>query len=359
MGAEARSYALATAGAVVLTVVLLYARRRGGAWPFVVYGVLAAASVFLFAYLLLVIAAHLLTLVLLRPGRGTLVSFGIAALGAVVVTAPFLRIVAGQKSQIAWLGSQATFNGWTVLVEPWFESSVASAIVCWLLLIVAALRWRAVRAAVASPWLVVAGGWILVPTVLLVMANLAFGPLYTSRYLSFTAPGMALLLAASLAAFPWRRALAVGVAVLVIVAAPNYVAQRGPVAKNGGSDLRQIAQTVRAHARAGDAIVFQNASTPALHPRQSLYGYPRLYAGLRDVSLVTAFPATGTFFDRTVDVAGLGPRLTGVTTLWFVTATLERDCSSARQAADLASFGFAAVHTYPVNRTTVCEFVRG
>jgi mannosyltransferase len=278
------------------------------------------------------------------------VALSVAALVPLLALIPFLRVVAGEKSQVAWLADQSSVNAWTVLVEPWFEESIAVAVVGWLLLIAGGVLWRRMRGST----LALAGAWVVVPWAGLLLANFAFGPLYSSRYLSFTAPGLAFLLAAVLLAVPWRRALPIGLAVLVIAAAPSYVGQRSPFAKNGGSDLRQLAETVHAHAHAGDAVAFDSGTA---HPRQSLDAYPQEFAGLVDIGLVTPFPASRTFGDAVLDTDRLP--LADVSTLWFGSSTLTTDCANIPEAAILSAAGLTATRAYPVHRTTVCEFVRG
>jgi mannosyltransferase len=353
MAAEARSYALTAAVAVILTIAFLAVRSRPRLGFLVIYAVVAVVAMLLFVYLGLLVLAHLVALVTLRPGRRTIIGFAITAALSVAVLTPFLSVALGQRGQIAWLASQPSANLWTVLVEPWFDSSVAVAVVAWALVAVALVRWRVVRATVGDTTFVVAASWIVVPTALLLLANVASGPLYTSRYLSFCAPGLALLLASALTAIPLWRAMPVAIAVLLVLASPTYVAQRTEFAKNGGSDLRQIAQTVHANASNGDAIVFGEGSTTALDPRQALYGYPDQFAGLADVALVESFPSTGTFSDQTVSVADLGPRLERFDTVWFVGAQQPGAC------ADIGVAGFTAVREFPQNRTIVCELARG
>ena len=57
-GIEARPYALSMMAAVWLTVLLVYAVRRGNAWAWVCYGTVLALSVVLDVYLLLLVLAH-------------------------------------------------------------------------------------------------------------------------------------------------------------------------------------------------------------------------------------------------------------------------------------------------------------
>jgi mannosyltransferase len=354
MAAEARSYAMTAAVAVVLTIAFLAVRSSGRVIALVIYAVVAICAMVLFVYLGMLVVAHLAALLLLRPQRRVVIGFAITAAISVGVVAPFLRVALGQRGQIAWLASQPSANPWTVLVEPWFDSSVAVAIAAWGLVLFAIVRWRVVRRATGDVALVVAICWVVVPTVLLLVANVASGPLYTARYLSFCAPGIALVLAAAITAIPIRWAAPVSIAMLMLLAAPTYVGQRTELAKNGGSDLRQIAETVHENATAGDAILFGDGATVALDPRQALYGYPDRFARLKDVALVRSFPETGIFSDQTVSLVDTYPRLDGIGTVWFVGTQRAGGCAAAVDALS----NFAVAREIALHRTTVCEFVR-
>lgn len=360
-GGEARSYALTMALAVVLTAVLLWGCRRGGTLPWLVYGVLAAAAMLVFVYLAMLVAAHLLALLVLRPGRWRIAVAAVAAAVAVGALVPFLLVVIGERGQIDWLAEGSPVNGWTVGVEPWFDENAWVAGACIAVLAAGVIvtvrrhgRIRLARDAARSPLVVHALAWAIVPFVLLLAAQAALGPLYLPRYLTFTTPALALLIAASLLSLPWRRAAVVGLAALVVIAAPGWIAQRGPYAKNGGSDLRQLADTVAAHARPGDAIAFEEDD--AQHPREALYAYPDRFAGLHDIAVVQRFPTTGTFSDRTVDAQQLP--LEGVDRLWWAASSRVDDCAALPDAAIFARDGLHVAATYPVHRTTVCLFER-
>ena len=75
-------------------------------------------------------------------------------------------------------------------------------------------------------------------------------PIYTPRYLCFTAPAMALVLGVcigALAVKPWVAAAIVSV--FALAAAPNYLlVQRSPYAKYG-MDYSQVADLITAKAR--------------------------------------------------------------------------------------------------------------
>ena len=71
--------------------------------------------------------------------------------------------------------------------------------------------------------------WIVVPTIALLAFSVLRDPVYYPRYLSFTAPAVALLLGACVAALARSRAMITAILLMfALAAAPNYLAQRSP-----------------------------------------------------------------------------------------------------------------------------------
>jgi mannosyltransferase len=430
MGAEARSYALTAAAAVILTVLLLWALKRGGLAPWILYGVVAALSVLLFVYVAFLAVVHLIVLLAwrrehaadrLRLTRSRCVGFVGAWLAVVVVLSPFLLLAVTQKGQIAWLAASPVLNPWTALVQPWFEASAVVGIVGWLFLLASIVRWRRILAATGPLPLAIALAWVVVPTVLLLLVNIPFGPLFTARYLSFADPGMALLLAAAICGLgsgsltgsglgpasggasvsgvvsplgqasvsgvvspsglaasvsgvvsgrdlvprPGLRSLLgqprlIALALLIVLVIPNYVAQRGEFAKNGGSNLRQVAETVRVAAHPGQGILFAASSRGSLNPRLALYGYPADFAGLVDVALRKSFPATQNFSDSVLPLTSpaLTSRLASLSDVQLVVPSPTVACSATPAGALLVAQGFALASRSPLHENAVCIYRR-
>lgn len=364
MGVEARSYALATALSTLIVLLTLRTMWRGRLRDAVVLALVAAAATAVFVYSVLVVAAaiaYVVSTVAVRAHRGGAWSSRSVALttGAllvgVVASAPLMVVIVGQKSQIAWLGSQPVVNLWTILAEPWAESSAGVAVVGVVLLLVAVLRRRQVLRGAGAPLLTLLVCWTSVPGSLLLAANAIDGPLYTSRYLSFVAPSVAGLLAIALRFALGQRLRVAALLLLLLAAGPSYVLQRTDTAK-GGADLRQIADYIAGHAHPGSGFVFEKARTVALDPRQALAAYPDQFAGLEDVALVRRFPATGTFSDTTrkLDSAlleGAPDRI------WLIYPTA-LGCEHGQDAAMLRDAGFKSGNYQVLGRDAACEYVR-
>jgi mannosyltransferase len=181
--------------------------------------------------------------------------------------------------------------------------------------------------------------------------------MYTTRYLSFCTPAVAIVIAIGVMVLArnWMRVAVVGI--LLGLATPTYLAQRGPYAKDGGSDWSQFSAIIGQHAKPGDAIVFDDATTPAMKPRSAYNLYPNDYRGLDDVELVTPYPDSPVIWDVVAPIKKVTAKLAKITTVWA--AEMKPSGSSLPpDVLELQQLGFRVTHTYPVHRTTVYELSR-
>jgi mannosyltransferase len=188
-------------------------------------------------------------------------SFLHAGVASFLLLLPLILLAQGQSGQINDIPLPA-------LEEKHFERSLGSG--HWLgQLAVALLLVRALS--VRSPlWLKVWAVWPL----FLLLATHVFIHMFRLRYLVFTLPAWALLLARSLdfsrADLRLRSWLTVGVAALMM--SLGYKTQLKLRMQNAraSSDYREAAQHVRAHAQPGDAIAFAGASGKLRHARLAM-----------------------------------------------------------------------------------------
>ncbi|TFD04103.1 MULTISPECIES: glycosyltransferase family 39 protein [unclassified Cryobacterium] len=320
MGIEARSFALSVAVAVWATLILLVAARRPSWRWWTLYALAVVTGTYLFLYSVLLLAVHAVVLLLDHRTRRVLSRWAVAALVVVVACVPLLVVSVGQKEQIAWLSDQPVVNVWTILVEPAFDSSWLVAAIAWVTILVLAVRGRRVLASRDGGLLRLAAVWVVLPLLLLLVADALIGPLYTARYLSFTVPGMAVVLAVAFTRTPRTVVTWILVGAVALAGLPTYLAQRGPVGKNGGSDLAQIADYIDSQALPGDAIYLQDTGSVTLRPRQALYAYPDHFAHVQDIAFIAPFTTTGTFSDVTVAWPDIRSHLADVDRIWVVQA---------------------------------------
>jgi mannosyltransferase len=359
-GSDARSAALEMAGAVAVTLLLARGAVTRPGWRWAVYGLALGALVVLFLYTALLIAAHLvLVLLLAKPAeRGVALRRFAAAAGiALGVASPVL--VAGwlQRGQVAFLADRdPTLR--TVLITPWFGDAALAVVAGGLLLLALLALARRGRSAHT---VAVALAWLMIPSTVILLAGAVLGGFYAPRYVSFTAPAVALLMAIGVEELvrllPTRAGAGAVVAVLALVAglaAPVVVAQRQPSARNAGTDWNRVADVIGAHARPGDGIAFDDGVRHSRRPRLALHAYPESFRSVVDLGMVRPYDRTDGLWDAT---RPLTPALIDrVDRMWLVTR------SGHGADADIATMRTAGLHrgrSWPLDSDVVSLWVRG
>lgn len=141
---------------------------------------------------------------------------------------------------------------------------------------------------------------------------------------------------------------------IICVATPSYLAQRTQYAKDGGSDLRQVAQTIHDNAHVNDAVVFDETVRPSRKPRLAADLYPDQITGLVNLQLVTPYWKRAGLWDRVAQLDSLGQPLGHQTVVWAV----ELRGSSSTDQIVLEKLGFTLERTIPVHRTVIYKFVK-
>lgn len=363
MAAEARSYAISTAIAVWLTVLLLVLlERQGPRWRWAAYAVGSAAAVYVFLYLALLVVVHGAFVLWMHRERMRI--WATWATAGLLLAMPIMLLAASERNQIGFLVHRDYITPENVLALQWFDPVTAWP--CGALIAigaVAAFRGRREDAGRARLALL-AGLWLVLPTVSILIASAVLAPMYTVRYLSFCTPAAAVLVALGVqatAAWAAKRlpmhASVLGAVLLTAVLAgflPNLVVQRGPYAKDD-SDWRQAAAYLQTHAAPGDAVVYDDRPKDSEEPRLIAAVYPSGVAGLRDPALVASFRARPGLWDETrpntaLTAADLGP------TVWAVERGPAADVSP--DVRHLESLGYRIHSAHRLNVTTVLRMTR-
>lgn len=282
-----------------LTVVLVLAARRNTPLIWMLYGVLLFASSILFVFLLLMVLGHCVAMVALRAGRGALLWFGAVSATTVALLVPFVWYVSRQVSQVGWIGRLEPFSPINLAYQYFDHSRFAT--------IAAAVLVVAAVCALPRPWLhslgrpspavTIAVAWMFLPTAALLAYSAVRTPIYLDKYLTFTAPAMALLLGVCVRRLS-RNTLQASIIVVIfaVVSLPNYLLQRGPYAKLG-IDYSDVADLIAARATPGDCVLLDDTVTWQPGPIRAL---------------VESRPAA---FEKLVDV-GRGESGAGKGTMW-------------------------------------------
>lgn len=322
-GIEARPYALTMVLAVWLAVVLVWAAGRESRWAWAGYGALLAVSILFDVYLALLVLAHAVFVLVFRRRRSVVLPFAIASGLGVAVTAPLVAVVAGQAQQISWITPIGMRTFEDIAVQQYFDRNPYFAMLAAVVVLTAAGMWVFARRPSVGEReaIVLAVAWLVIPTVLIVAYSTVREPLYTPRYLCFTAPAMALLLGVCVMAVARSAWVAAAVVVVfAVVAAPTFLAQqRGPYAKYD-MDYSQVADLINAKAAAGDCLLVDDTVT--FHPapmRPLMAARPDAYRGLVDVSLWQRAAESGAVFDTNlIPEASVGP-LEHCAVVWIIT----------------------------------------
>lgn len=293
-GVEARSYSWVIASAALVLIAAHRAASSTGkpgarrAWLAYGAALLLATVLFLYSATLVLAVAAVLVADERTRTRAVLKPAAIASAAAVALASPVVILAAAQRDQVSWL----QWPGWrifqNVLVDQWFDHSYAFAIAAWLVIAVAALLWwrRGIDGSAAALRYGLAGALVPLAAILLVSPIV---PSYVGRYVSFTVPGVVLVLAAAVTTvarvLPRPRVVGAALlAVLTVTAIPGYLWQHSPLSKPGGSDFSYAARYIRDNARPGDCVFFQvqpSWAWPSL--RIAHDGLPGMFDGLRDM----------------------------------------------------------------------------
>ncbi|MBC7762486.1 MAG: glycosyltransferase family 39 protein [Candidatus Saccharibacteria bacterium] len=363
MGADARSYAFSTAIAVWITVLFLMLLRnkfsstvsRRLAW--LGYAVAVTIGIYLFLYLGLLLLVHGVFLYTARSYRHHQKYWLGAAALAVTLAIPILAIGYSQRGQIAFLAHRGYATAHSVLVTQWFGNPFL-ATAGWLLIVAAVagsiVGWR--RTGVAPPTLLVLL-WVILPTLALLGLNAAT-PAYNFRYVSFCIPGVALSMAAGLWTLRHRVVQVIVVLILLVLAVTTDVVQRGPYAKDGGSDLAAAAAILGAEARAGDAVVFDETTAHRQRPRLAMHLYPHDFDGLRDVTVKTSYLARSQLWDTTNPLADITAMLAPARRVWLLEVLGSPNNIHGTDVHTLEANGYAVLSTQVVHRTIIYSFAK-
>jgi mannosyltransferase len=323
-GIEARPYAMSMMAAVWLTVLFVYTARRGNAWIWLAYGVAQVVSIVLDIYLVLLVLVHFAFVCAFLRGRTVVVGFVVTSVLAGGAVAPFLLVAAGQVHQISWVAPIGHRTIEDVTVQQYFERSPPFAVLSALVIVVAIAVWRCTSVKLVATdrqLLTLAVAWLLIPTALIVAWSALLHPIYTPRYLCFTAPAIALVLGVCTGALAARAWVAVAIVTLfAVAAAPNYLrVQHNPYAKYG-MDYSQVADLITAKAAPGDCLLINDTVTFMPAPMRPLMAArPDAYRKLVDLTLWQRATDRRDVFDTNLIPEVVARPLSQCRVVWIIT----------------------------------------
>lgn len=278
---EGRPFAFVAAGAGIATL-LLVALLQGRGWAhWAAYGGTVLVCGLLNWLSLLILPAHLATLVWARAGRGVWTRWAAAAVAATAGVSPLILFSRSQSEQVSWIPPLT----WHMLIGPAVLLAIGG-------LGVLLDRSRARRLSVAAVGLPL----LAVPQISLVGLSL-IQPLFVDRYVLFSLLGLALLIGVILGAAVrasaqwWPRAslwtLPALVAVATLALLPQLLAKRS--AESRVDDVLAAAVRIHEQKKPGDAVLYIPAAR-----RDTALVSPDAFTDLRDIALAQSPEESGT-----------------------------------------------------------------
>ncbi|BDB42846.1 mannosyltransferase [Mycobacterium kiyosense] len=326
-GIEARSYALSVAAAVWLTVLFVAAVRRNRARMWVSYALALMLTILVSINTVLLVPVYAAILPAVAPGKPRkrpAIWFAVASAVALGAMTPFLLFAHNQVFQVGWIAGLHRNLFLDVVHRQFFDHSIAFAILAGVLVVVAAglrLAGRARAEAGTGRLLLISVLWVVIPTGTVLIYSALSEPIYYPRYLIFTAPAAAVILAICIVAIARTRWQVAALLVAMAVAAfPGYYfIQRGPYAKEGW-DYSQVADVISAHAAPGDCLLLDNTVPWLPGPIRALVATrPAAFHSLIDIERGAYGPKAGTLWDGHVAVWLTTAKINKCSTLWTIT----------------------------------------
>lgn len=356
-GIEARPYAFAAAAAVWLTVLLVAAARRNTPRLWIGYALALMLSILLNLNMVLVVPVYAVMVPLLAPDKARkspVIWWAASSAVAVAAMTPFILFAHGQVWQVNWIYPVSWHYAFDIILRQYFDHSVSFAILS-AVLIVAAVVARI--AGVDGPGgdmrglLIACAAWVVIPTALVVIYSAVNEPIYYPRYLIFTAPAMAVILAVcivTIARKPWP--ITGVLLVCVLAATPNYLfIQRWPYAKEGW-DYSQVADLISSHAAPGDCLMVDNTVPWKPGPIRALLATrPAAFRSLIDVERGVYGPKVGSLWDGHVAVWFTTAKINKCPAIWTIT-NKERSLPDHQSGPSLPpgpAFGRAPAYRFP------------
>jgi mannosyltransferase len=356
-GMEARSYAFAAAAAIWLTVLFLAAVRRNGPRLWLFYALALMLSILLSLNLILLVLVYAAMLPLIAPGKSRkspVIWWAVTSAVVIGIMTPFIVFAHGQVEQVNWIYPVGWHYAFDIILRQYFDHSVPFAILTAVLIVAAvAAGLRGVLAPTGAmrSLLIICAAWIVLPTALVVIYSAIGEPIYYPRYLIFTTPAAAVVMAVcivTIARKPWPIA---GVVLLFSVAAlPDYLfTQRGPYAKEGW-DYSQVADVISSHAAHGDCLMVDNTAPWKPGPIRALLATrPAAFHSLIDVERGAYGPKVGWLWDGHVAVWLTTAKINKCPTIWTITSKDKSlpDHQAGRLLPPGTAFGRAPAYKFP------------
>jgi mannosyltransferase len=338
---DARAYELVVLCAVTATYLLLRAVRSNARrwWAGYATAIVLLGLFNLFALTLIV--AHGVSIASARrwpggrpaaadpePGRPVPVRWAQATAAALACLSPLAVAASRQASLISWV-TRPGAGDVLDLVREFAGSGILIPVVA--ALVAAALLADPVRTSGGLSPAVVALPWLVLPATLLLSVSVLH-PVYVDRYVLFSLPALALLVAAGLVTLPAvaarltadgpaviRRVLPLAAPVAVLALIGSAVTWPQLAVRQAGrtpDEFQDVAAVVARGVRPGDAVLYLPWDAQVIG-----LTYPAAFARLADIGQLRSPLASATLYGTPVSTAMLRRRLLAASRLWTIQLT--------------------------------------
>lgn len=250
---EARSYALSGLAVVLVLLALVEAvERPSELWRWILLVVAIAFTGWLFLFSLLILPSSLF-LVKREKWREHWWKI-VAGVGTgIALTLPLAILAAGQRGQVSWIQDRGLVNtAKSIIAAQYFGKESGFALFFWLFFATGvALVWTSQHQVRRE--LFAYATMMVLPTMALALSGpLLDVPMYVTRYLFFTAPALAILVAIVAGLFTTPVTVTLLIAFLVFGSLPSAQSRLDPLSK---SSWLFAAQTLSDRAKPGDAMI--------------------------------------------------------------------------------------------------------
>jgi mannosyltransferase len=314
-GSEGRLYAATALTTVLVLWSVLRLWRSGRRVDGLLLSVSIGVAVHLFLFSVLLVPALIVAAMLLR--RRSALTALYAGIG-VLVSIPFVLVSTSQGGQVAWIRAVPWDKVLTeALPTQWFSGqgrprnwefpdwvmpySQALAVIAVLLMAAALLGSRTNLK--LRPWVVLSASVATVPTSVLLIVSALSTPYYVPRYLTFTAPAIAILVAAGISVVS-RNSRGFVVSTLIFCTMGNVMQIPIKDYLPRAYDFAQVASSVESSRWWSGSVAFENDEARAVAA-----AYPTAFRDLHDVSTRVGPAESATLFglpNTPEAVAGVG-----------------------------------------------------
>lgn len=344
VGMEARGTGFALAAVCWSAVFLEAALTDGKASAWIGYSATLAVAMLFFLEAAMIIVAHGITLLWSAVGanrfRTWLKHVGIAS----IIVSPLIFLSLGQIGQVSWIREPDIRTvDYAILLDQWFngDARMATAVLVAATVPLIIRNWgRSKRndkqafsvASITVPW-------IVAPIFIALAISFAFLPVYSARYLFYTAPPIAMLFGISLTLFKPRW---IGYAILtlvVILSVRPGVKARDENAKLS-TDWSEVGAVIDTNSLPGDGIVFAPDTGVNIEPRRVKDAYPDSFDKPDDIGADIQLQGTEGLWPYGASLDQVLDNLHEYRRIWLVSADTSYPEMSERAKVAIESAGY-------------------